>query len=57
MAQKFRQLQPLSIVYNQKSGFHATHKDDIYEELLRVLSQHGFEIQSFEIGARRILMR
>ena len=45
------QLQPLSIVYNQKSGFHANHKDDIYEELLRVLSQHGFEIQSFEIGA------
>lgn len=44
------QTQPLSIIYNQKSGFHATHKDDVYEELIRLFTAQGFEIQSFEMG-------
>ncbi|MDV2483221.1 diacylglycerol/lipid kinase family protein [Acinetobacter towneri] len=43
-------LQPLSLIYNQKSGFHATQQEGVYEELLHVLSQHGFEIQLFEMG-------
>ncbi|RKG32817.1 diacylglycerol/lipid kinase family protein [Acinetobacter tianfuensis] len=41
---------PLSIIYNQKSGFHAAQKDEIYEELIRYLSSSGFEIQSFEMS-------
>ena len=47
------ELQPLSIIYNKKSGFHANHQDAVYEELLHVLSQHGFEIQSFEMSAQQ----
>ena len=43
-------LQPLSLIYNQKSGFHSTHQEGVYEELLHILSQHGFEIQLFEMG-------
>ena len=43
-------LQPLSLIYNHKSGFHATQQEGVYEELLHVLSQHGFEIQLFEMG-------
>ena len=43
-------LQPLSLIYNQQSGFHATQQEGVYEELLHVLSQHGFEIQLFEMG-------
>jgi len=41
---------PLSIIYNQKSGFHASQKDDVYEELIGYLSSCGFEIQSFEMS-------
>lgn len=43
------QFKPLSIVYNKKSGFHATHKTEVYEELIQIFSQYGFEIQSFDI--------
>jgi diacylglycerol kinase family enzyme len=43
------QFKPLSIVYNKKSGFHATHKTQVYEELIQIFSQYGFEIQSFDI--------
>lgn len=44
------QAQPLSIIYNKNSGFHAVNKDEIYEELVRLLSEYDYEIQSFEIG-------
>ena len=45
-----KQAKPLSIIYNKKSGFHAANKDEVYEELVRILSDHNFEIQSFELG-------
>lgn len=44
------QAQPLSIVYNRKSGFHAANNTEVYEKLVRLLSAFGYEIQSFEIG-------
>ncbi|WP_374663050.1 diacylglycerol kinase family protein [Acinetobacter sp.] len=44
------QAQPLSIIYNKNSGFHAVNKDEIYEELVRLLSEYDYEIQSFEMG-------
>lgn len=43
-------MQPLSIIYNQKSGFHASNKGEVYEELVRLLTAYDYEIQSFEIG-------
>lgn len=45
-----RNLQPLSIIYNQKSGFHATQQDDEYEHLMTYWTQYGFEIQVFELN-------
>ncbi len=42
--------QPLSIIYNQKSGFHANNKDGVYEALVRFLTTYGYEIQSFEMS-------
>ena len=42
---------PLSLIYNEKSGFHATNKDEIYEQLMTNLTAYGFEIQTFEISA------
>ncbi|MGE8652735.1 MAG: diacylglycerol/lipid kinase family protein [Acinetobacter gandensis] len=44
------QTKPLSIIYNKNSGFHAANKEAVYEELVQVLSSHGYEIQSFELG-------
>lgn len=43
-------LKPLSLVYNQKSGFHANHKDDFYEQIMTLFSRYGFEIQVFELN-------
>ncbi|OTG79905.1 diacylglycerol kinase [Acinetobacter sp. ANC 5054] len=45
-----KQAKPLSIIYNKKSGFHAANKDEVYEELVRLLSEYDYEIQSFELG-------
>lgn len=44
-------LKPLSLIYNEKSGFHAAHKDQIYEQLMTCLSAYGYEIQAFELSA------
>lgn len=44
-------LKPLSMIYNEKSGFHASHHDEVYEQLMTLWTQHGFEIQVFDIGA------
>ena len=38
-------LKPLSMIYNEKSGFHANHKDEVYEKLMTIWTTHGFEIQ------------
>ncbi|UUM29039.1 diacylglycerol kinase [Acinetobacter colistiniresistens] len=43
-------LQPLSIIYNQKSGFHAAQQDEEYERLMTFWTQYGFEIQVFELN-------
>ena len=42
---------PLSLIYNEKSGFHAANKDEIYEPLMTNLTAYGYEIQAFEISA------
>ncbi|TCB56765.1 diacylglycerol/lipid kinase family protein [Acinetobacter terrestris] len=44
-------LKPLSLIYNEKSGFHAANKDEVYEQLMTCLTAYGYEIQAFEIGA------
>lgn len=44
-------LKPLSMVYNEKSGFHANRKDSVYEQLVTLWTQHGFEIQVFDIAS------
>jgi YegS/Rv2252/BmrU family lipid kinase len=44
-------LKPLSLIYNEKSGFHAANKDEIYEQLMTNLTAYGYEIQAFEISA------
>ncbi|MCG2607726.1 diacylglycerol kinase [Acinetobacter sp. SM34] len=44
-------VKPLSIIYNEKSGFHAANKDEIYEQLMTNLTTYGYEIQTFEISA------
>lgn len=43
-------LRPLSIIYNQKSGFHATQQDEEYERLMTFWTRYGFEIQVFELN-------
>lgn len=40
-----RTLKPLSIIYNQKSGFHASKHEDMYEQLMTLFTEFGFEIQ------------
>lgn len=42
-----QELQPLSIIYNQKSGFHAAQQDEVYERLMTFWTRYGFEIQVF----------
>ncbi|WP_121974448.1 diacylglycerol/lipid kinase family protein [Acinetobacter stercoris] len=44
-------VKPLSIIYNEKSGFHASDKDDVYEKILTIFTTHDFEIQVFEINS------
>lgn len=43
-------LRPLSMIYNQKSGFHASQQDEQYEGLMTLWTQYGFEIQVFELS-------
>lgn len=44
-------VKPLSIIYNQKSGFHAAQQDEEYERLMTFWTQYGFEIQVFELSS------
>ena len=48
----FKQHKPLSIIYNAKSGFHASNQAEFYEQIIERVSKHGFEIQSFEISSQ-----
>ncbi|MBJ9985381.1 NAD(+)/NADH kinase [Acinetobacter sp. S40] len=43
-------LRPLSIIYNEKSGFHAANKEGVYEQIMTIFTHHDFEIQVFELG-------
>ncbi len=45
-------IKPLSIIYNQKSGFHAAQQDEEYERLMTFWTQYGFEIQVFELNSQ-----
>ncbi|MCJ8162789.1 diacylglycerol/lipid kinase family protein [Acinetobacter zhairhuonensis] len=45
-------LKPLSIIYNARSGFHASNKEEVYEQLLTYFTEQGFEIQAFELGEK-----
>ena len=44
-------LKPLSMIYNEKSGFHASQKDELYEQLMTLWSELGFEIQVFDLSS------
>ena len=44
-------LKPLSLIYNEKSGLNANHRDELYEQLLTIWTSHGFEIQVFDIAS------
>ena len=46
-------LKPLSIIYNARSGFHASNKEQVYEQLLPYFTEQGFEIQAFELGEKK----
>jgi YegS/Rv2252/BmrU family lipid kinase len=46
-------LKPLSIIYNARSGFHASNKEQVYEQLLTYFTEQGFEIQAFELGEKK----
>lgn len=39
------------MIYNEKSGFHATKNEQIYEQLMTIWTEHGFEIQVFDISS------
>lgn len=41
------------MIYNEKSGFHASHNDQIYEQLMTLWSELGFEIQVFDIASEQ----
>lgn len=46
-------LRPLSMIYNEKSGFHSAKNDEVYEQLMTYWSDHGFEIQVFDIASEK----
>ncbi len=46
-------LKPLSLIYNEKSGFHSANKDQIYQELINCLSAYGYEIQTFSLDSAK----
>ncbi|WP_111892735.1 diacylglycerol/lipid kinase family protein [Acinetobacter sp. MB5] len=43
-------LKPLSIIYNQKSGFHSAQRSKVYDEIMTFFIKYGFEIQLFEFN-------
>ncbi len=42
--------QPLSLIYNQKSGFHSAYREQICECILTLFQDYGFEIQLFDLA-------
>ncbi|WP_111860808.1 diacylglycerol/lipid kinase family protein [Acinetobacter sp. CFCC 10889] len=45
------QLKPLSLIYNENSGFHARDKEQIYEQMMTIWTSHGYEIQVFDLSS------
>lgn len=45
-------LKPLSIIYNGKSGFHASDKEGVYEQIMTQFTRYDFEIQVFELNEK-----
>lgn len=43
-------LKPLSIIYNQKSGFHTAQQESVYADIINIFSKYNFEIQIFEFN-------
>ena len=43
-------LKPLSIIYNQKSGFHTAQQESVYADIITIFSKYNFEIQIFEFN-------
>lgn len=41
------------MIFNQKSGFHATKNDEIYEGLMKYWTEQNFEIQVFDISSEK----
>lgn len=39
------------MIYNEKSGFHATKNEEIYEQIIKIWEEYGFDIQVFDIGS------
>ena len=48
---------PLSMIYNEKSGFHSAKNDEIYERLMTYWTDFGFEIQVFDIASESDISR
>lgn len=44
---------PLSMIYNEKSGFHSANSDEVYEQLMTYWTECGFEIQVFDIASEK----
>ncbi len=45
---RMAKLKPLSIIYNGKSGFHASDNEGVYEQIMTLFTHYDFEIQVFE---------
>ncbi|WP_445115251.1 diacylglycerol/lipid kinase family protein [Acinetobacter sp. WZC-1] len=43
-------LKPLSLIYNEKSGFHASKHEEVYEQLMTIWTAYGYEIQVFDVS-------
>lgn len=48
-----RSPKPLSMIYNEKSGFHSAKNDEVYEQLMTFWTECGFEIQVFDIASEQ----
>lgn len=46
---RMTKLKPLSIIYNGKSGFHASDNEGVYEQIMTLFTHYDFEIQVFEL--------
>ena len=44
-------VKPLSLIYNEKSGFHASKQNQIYEQVQSIWIAHGFDIQLYDIAS------